>query len=81
MKNGVNSQADAEMYLKYLDGATYIHNLGLILEFNDGSGPNPFRIKEDNNGNLKLCDHLAGNTHEVLCQYDCQGNVKVDVRW
>ena len=80
MKNGVNSQADAEIYLKYLDGATYIHNLGFNLEFNEGTAT-PFRIKEDNNGNLKLADHAATKTHEVLCQYDCQGNVKVDVRW
>ena len=80
MKNGVNSQADAEMYLKYLDGATYVHNLGFNLEFNEGT-PTPFRIREDNNGNLKLADHAATKTHEVLCQYDCQGKVRVDARW
>ena len=74
LKNGVNSQADAENYLKYLDGTAYTHIPGLVLDFNDPS-PSPFRIIENNDGDLLLADHSAGALHEILCQYDCQGKL------
>ena len=72
LKRGVNSQADAEIYLKYLDGTAYTHIPGLILGFNDREGPNPFRIIENNNGELLLADASPSYSYEVLCQYDCQ---------
>ena len=66
LKLGITSTADAEKYLKYLDGTPYTHLPGLGLEFNDLS-PNPFRIREVN-GQLNLLDDSADNTHHVLCQ-------------
>ena len=77
LKNGVNSIEDAEKYLKYLDGTAYAHITGLIFHFNDRGGPNPFRIIEQENGDLQLADHSAGELHYALCQYDSQGNVKI----
>ena len=71
MNENVTSQADAETYLKYLDGDSYTHIPGLIYRFDDGSNY-PFRIRQDSNGNLRLSDDGA-NKHEILCQYDCQG--------
>ena len=41
-----DSQAEAEQYLKYLDGTAYKHINGLEYEFNDSDGPNPFRVIE-----------------------------------
>ena len=77
MKKNVNSQADAEIHLKYLDGDPYTHIPGLTYAFNDGTNQiNPFRIKEDNNGDLQLSDHKETKQHEILCQYDCQGKYK-----
>ena len=73
MKKNKNSIADAENYLKYLDGTAYTHIPGLILGFNDRDGPNPFRIIENDNGELLLADAPSSKSYEVLCQYDCQG--------
>ena len=70
LKRGRRSQADAEKYLKYLDGTAYTHIPGLILGFNDRNGPNPFRIVESNNGDLNLWDAPAYKSYNVLCQYD-----------
>ena len=72
LKRGVNSQADAETHLKYLDGTAYTHIPGLILSFNDGEGPNPFRIVENDDGELQLSDAPSSKSYDVLCQYDCQ---------
>ena len=77
LKTGIDSQADAEEHLKYLDGTAYTHIPGLDLGFNDANGPNPFRIVERGNGELLLSDASAGTSFEVLCQYDCQGKVAV----
>ena len=79
MKKNVNSQADAETHLKYLDGDSYTHIPGLIYSFDDGTN-NPFRLREDSYGNLRLSDHGASKRHEILCQYDCQGNGKDKAR-
>ena len=73
LKRGVNSKADAEIDLKYLDGTAYTNIPGLILGFNDRDGPNPFRIIENDNGELLLADAPSSKSYEVLCQYDCQG--------
>ena len=77
MKKNVNSQADAETHLKYLDGDSYTHIPGLIYSFDDGTN-NPFRLREDSNGNLRLSDHGASKRHEILCQYDCEGKDMAD---
>ena len=76
LKRGVNSKADAEIDLKYLDGTAYTHIPGLILGFNDRDGPNPFRIIENNNGELLLSDAPSSKSYDVLCQYDCQPGTK-----
>ena len=75
LKQGVNSETDAEIHLKYYDGTAYTHIPGLKLSFNDQDGPNPFRISENNNGELELKDAHKSNPYEVLCQYDCQGKL------
>ena len=75
LKAGVNSETYAEIYLKYLDGTAYTHIPGLNLLFNDVDGPNPFRITENNNGELELSDADSSRLFEVLCQYDCQGKL------
>ena len=75
MKKNKNSITHAENYLKYLDGTAYTHIPGLILGFNDRDGPNPFRIIENNNGELLLADASPSYSYEVLCQYDCQGKL------
>ena len=83
MKSGTNSLADAENYLKYLDGTAYRHIPGLVYKFddlapkdgapNDGA-PNHFRIVEKDNGDLMLMDYyLDDGPFETLCQYNCQG--------
>ena len=73
MKDNINSQADAEIHLKYLDGDSYTHIPGLIYRFDDRQN-NPFRIEEDSNGDLELRDNNgANNQNDILCQYDCQG--------
>ena len=79
MKKNVNSQADAEIHLKYLDGDSYTHIPGLTYSFDDKE-INPFRIREANNGDLRLSDHATNMRHEILCQYDCQGNGKDKAR-
>ena len=71
LKSGVNSQAEAETYLKYLDGTAYTHIPGLIYVFDDVDGPNPFRIIKSSNGDLKLYDISASRSYDVLCQYHC----------
>ena len=76
LKPGVTSEADAEIHLKYLDGTAYTHILGLSLLFNDRGGPNPFRIIENNNGELLLSDAPPSKSYDVLCQYDCQQGTK-----
>ena len=67
LKKGITSTADAEKYLKYLDGTPYTHLPGLGLDFNDEPGPDPFRIKEVN-GQLMLLDAPAHEKFHVLCQ-------------
>ena len=78
MKLGISSTADAEKYLKYLDGTPYIHLPGLGLDFNDEPGPDPFRIKEVN-GQLMLLDAPAHEKFHVLCQrnYCSEGKVAI----
>ena len=78
LKKGINSQTYAEQYLEYLDGTAYTHILGIEYGFNDGNGPNPFRIIERGNGNLLLSDISATASYAVLCQYDCSGKVGKD---
>ena len=73
LKQGVNSQAEAEIHLKYLDGTAYTHIPGLNLTFNDENGPHPFRIVENDNGDILLADAPSSRQYKVLCQYDCQG--------
>ena len=75
LKPGVTSEADAEIHLEYLDGTAYTHIPGLILGFNDRDGPNPFRIIENDNGELLLADAPSSKSYEVLCQYHCQGKL------
>ena len=75
LKRGVDSQADAEIHLKYLDGTAYTHIPGLILLFNDREGPNPFRIIENDDGELQLSDTASSKSYDVLCQYDCQPGI------
>ena len=77
MKLGISSTADAEKYLKYLDGTPYIHLPGLGLDFNDNR-PNPFRIREVD-GTLTLLDAPAHEKFHVLCQrnYCCCDRVRV----
>ena len=80
MKSGTNSLADAENYLKYLDGTAYKHIPGLVYLFDDNDGPNLFRIIEEDNGDLTLSDYptqrksLPQDGFETLCQYTCQGD-------
>ena len=66
LKKGITSTADAEKYLKYLDGTPYTHLPGLGLDFNDNR-PNPFRIREVD-GTLTLLDAPAHEKFHVLCQ-------------
>ena len=66
LKKGITSTADAEKYLKYLDGTPYTHLPGLGLQFNDDR-PNPFRIREVD-GTLTLLDAPAHEKFHVLCQ-------------
>ena len=66
LKRGITSTADAEKYLKYLDGTPYTHLPGLGLDFNDNR-PNPFRIREVD-GTLTLLDAPAHEKFHVLCQ-------------
>ena len=75
MKQGVNSETDAEIHLKYLDGTAYTNIPGIKLLFNDVEGPNPFRIMENGNGELELSDADASYSYDVLCQYACQGKL------
>ena len=77
MKQNKNSIGDAENYLKYLDGTAYTHIPSIQYDFNDQDGPNPFRIKEESNGDLELSDKKPGDKLKVLCQHDCQGKVAV----
>lgn len=72
LKTGVSSQTEAENYLKYLDGTAYTHIPGILYSFNDISGPNPFRIIVNSDGNLALFDAPASREFDVLCQYDCR---------
>ena len=74
-----DSQAEAEQYLKYLDGTAYKHINGLEYEFNDSDGPNPFRIIERINGKLHLADHAAGKKHHALCQYNSKGKIQTTI--
>ena len=69
LMSGVNSQAEAETYLIYLDGTAYTHIPGLVLDFNDSGYPTPFRIIEREDGNLYLSDKRAYGHCHVLCQY------------
>ena len=74
MKDGTNTLADAENYLKYLDGTAYKHIPGLVYLFDDDGGPNHFRIIEEDNGDLTLGDYPTDQgPFETLCQYICQG--------
>ena len=77
LKKGITSTADAEKYLKYLDGTPYTHLPGLGLDFNDDR-PNPFRIREVD-GTLTLLDAPAHEKFNVLCQrnYCCCDRVRV----
>ena len=80
MKPGTNGLADAENYLKYLDGTAYRHIPGLVYLFDDSNGPNHFRIVEKNNGDLSLEDYppdgpFGPGPFETLCQYACQGEI------
>ena len=97
MKAGVNSEADAKKYLKYLDNPTapgvtaytylslslfslftldtlqntepYKPIDGLKLQFDISDGPNPFRIIENDDGELLLADSDDKKHHYALCQY------------
>ena len=77
LKKGITSTADAEKYLKYLDGTPYTHLPGLGLDFNDDR-PNPFRIREVD-GTLTLLDAPAHEKFHVLCQrnYCSEGKVAI----
>ena len=81
MKENVNSQADAEQYLEYLDGTPYTHLPGIGLNFNDRDGPNPFTMTEKN-GKLHLWDDRNWRTveHNVLCQRNSCPQGKVAIR-
>ena len=78
LKKGMTSTADAEKYLKYLDGTPYTHLPGLGLHFNDDR-PNPFRIREVN-GQLMLLDAPAHEKFHVLCQRNYRSEGKVAIK-
>ena len=71
MKEGKNTEDDAEKYLTYMDDGTtpYTPIDGVILEFDDPDGPHPFRIVENDDGELLLMDEAGTNLYYALCQY------------
>ena len=70
MMEGKNTEDDAKEYLKYMDdGTPYTHIDGVILKFDDPEGPHPFRIIENDDGELLLKDREGTNLYYALCQY------------